>query len=459
MFIEAFEAKKLKKAFIFSLVGSLLTGLYSLSWGGWWYVFDFILVTVGIYLVYQLVINYKDIKGGFIKYLSSPAIKNSIVVGLVLFLGSLFFVSLFKGFSTFKIAFEGPLRVIALKNVAVTKLWPNVLTTVAEFNVVRLGAIISQMGGRLLFLIAIIGIILTIVKKNEEGKRDIKYAIFLIIWFIGTLYGFTKGIRFGILMVPAFAIAFGIAIGISYEYLSKWFSKELNVNKHLSNFIIILLFLVLLASPIRSAHRTALNEIPSMNDAWYESLTAIKDDGEDGIITSWWDFGHWFVAISERRVTFDGADQGERIHWVGKSLLIDNETEAVGILRMLNCGQEKAPHVLESFLDGDTVKAIDILNEIMVQDKEEAILTLKKQGLSDEAIADVLKVTHCEDLIPQYYIASEDMIGKAGVWGHFGSWDFKRAKMWQTVRKLDVVEGTRVLKEEFNLSDVEADNI
>ena len=107
-----------------------------------------------------------------------------------------------------------------------------------------------------------------------------------------------------------------------------------------------------------------------MNDAWYESLIGIKNDCEDGIITSWWDFGHWFVAVAERRVTFDGGNQGERIHWVGKSLITKNETTAIGLLRMLNCGQEEAPHILEKYLDDDTVKAIDILNKIIVEDDE-----------------------------------------------------------------------------------------
>ena len=182
------------------------------------------------------------------------------------------------------------------------------------------------------------------------------------------------------------------------------------------------------------------------------------EDSKDAITTSWWDFGHWFVAISERRVTFDGGDQGRRIHWVGKSLLTNDEDTAIGILRMLNCGQMLASDVLYNYTDNDTVKAIDILNQIILKDKDGATKILEKEGLLTKEINDVLEVTHCDDLIPQYYIASEDMIGKAGVWGHFGSWDFKKAKMWQTIRNLDVVKGTKILREEFSLSEEEADN-
>jgi hypothetical protein len=308
------------------------------------------------------------------------------------------------------------------------------------------------------------------------------HAALLTIWFIGTTYSFTKGIRFAILMVPAFAVAFGVGIGIIYQYFKELLNKELNIDKRISSVVLVVLVCLLLISPIRAAHNTAMNEIPSFNDAWYESLEEIKKDAEDGIgyITTWWDFGHWFVA-HDIRVTFDGGDQGERIHWVGKSLLTDDEDAAIGILRMLNCGQQEAPQILECYLsDGNwewtdrmagkgkcsqeidnsyTIKAIDVLNEIIVEDKEGAKEILKEEGLTDKEIKEVLAVTHCEDLLPQYYIASEDMVGKAGVWGHFGSWDFKRAKMWQTVRNLDVVEGTKVLREDFNLSEEEADNI
>jgi dolichyl-diphosphooligosaccharide--protein glycosyltransferase len=450
MFIEAFEAKDLKKTTIFALIGALFTGLYSASWGGWWYVFGFILATIVLYIGYHLIVH---------RRISEKEIKNSAFVGGIFFLASAIFVSLLSGFSTFISVFRGPLSVIAMKEVAITTLWPNVLTTVAEFNEVPLSAIISQMGGKFLFLLAVVGIILTMIRKDEHGKRDVKYAIFLTIWFIGTAYGFTKGLRFAILMVPAFAIAFGVCAGIVYQYLNKWISKELHIDKYITKTVLIILLLLLLISPLKAAANTAKGEIPSMNDAWYDSLIAIKNDAKDAITTSWWDFGHWFVTISERRVTFDGADQGERIHWVGKSLLTDDEDVSVGILRILNCGQEKAPHVLENYLDNDTVKAIDVLNQIILEDKTGAKKILEEEGLTANEIKEVLAVTHCEDLIPQYYIASEDMIGKAGVWGHFGSWDFKKAKMWQTVRNLDVVEGTRILREEFNLSEEEADNV
>jgi len=503
-FLEALEAKEVKKQLLYAVLSGFFVGLFSYAWGGWWYVFHFIIVTLFLYSGYLLVrmIKERDINSGHFKIV--------LVVGISFLVVSLLSVILFQSYNVFLDGLKSPLGVVNMKQVAVTTLWPNVLTTVAEFNTVPLSGITAQMGENLLFWIGLMGIVTLFINRKKLNKTsilylivsgiyyliilssenslnnpfsfmilisipviigfikilylkeyeiDIKLGILITIWFLGTAYGFTKGIRFGILMVPAFAIAFGVGVGVFYTFLCEWLSKGLNVNKYLANSIILLLFLLLLVSPIKSAHQVGVNDISLMNDAWYDSLIGIKDDSDDAIITSWWDFGHWFVAISERRVTFDGADQGERIHWVGKSLVTDNESVAVGLLRMLNCGQEKAPHVLEKYLNGDTVKAINVLNQIIVQNKEEASDTLKSNGLSREAITEVLNFTHCDDLIKQYYITSDDMIGKAGVWAHFGTWDFKRAKMWQTVRNLNSDEGTKILREEFNLSKVEADNI
>ncbi|MEA3515427.1 MAG: hypothetical protein U9R34_08160, partial [Nanoarchaeota archaeon] len=68
-------------------------------------------------------------------------------------------------------------------------------------------------------------------------------------------------------------------------------------------------------------------------------------------------------------------------------------------------------------------------------------------------------LTHCDDIIDQYYITSQDMVSKAGVWAHFGSWNFTKANMYNKVNKMTEREGTRVLVEEFNLSEKEADKI
>jgi len=511
LFLEAFETNDLKKKIALTTGAGFVTGLFAWVWSnGWSYIFNFVLGTIAIYIGYLIITNIVDLKKNIGKTINNTQIKGTLISLITYLAASSIFVSIFKGSRYFIAGFTRLIKFITLKEVGVKSLWPNVLTTVAEFNATELPAIISQMGGTFMFWLSLIGItlllfnrkkinpinityligsavyyIFMIMMKNnlnnpiifiivagipiivgllkvlylkEWEDIDIKLSILLTLWFLGTAFAFTRGLRFAILMVPAFALAFGIAVGIIYRYLTEIAIKELHIGKWVSKIVIILVLSLLLWSPIKDAKATALSEIPSMTDSWYESLTAIKDNSDDGIITSWWDFGHWFVTVAERRVTFDGADQGRRIHWVGKSLLTDNEDSNIGILRLLNCGQEEAPDVLDEYTQ-DTARTMDIIDEIIILEREDAKEILIKEGLELEEAEEVLEMTHCEDLIKQYYITSEDMIGKAAVWGHFGSWDFHKAKMWRTVRGKTYDEGTKILEEEFNLTAEKADQL
>ena len=123
VFIEAFESDNIKKKITLALTGGLLCGLFSITWTGWWYVFDIILVTIAIYLIYQLIINKNKIKEGLNRYLSIKRIKNTLILGVSFFFGSMVFVSLFRNFHSFMISFRGPLKVVTLKAVAVKSLW------------------------------------------------------------------------------------------------------------------------------------------------------------------------------------------------------------------------------------------------------------------------------------------------------------------------------------------------
>lgn len=452
-FIEAFYAKDFKKTTIYSLLGALSFFLYSKIWftahmtaiiGG----------SIALYIIIRSAIslyNKNSVKETYQK-LKFPAGK------AILFFAIAMIGNTLASFNNLYNVFSMLISFATRKEVAISTIWPNVMTTVAEFNTVPLGQIVSQMGGALLFMFALLGIILSIIKKDDEGKREILFALVMVLWFIATLYAFTKGMRFSILMVPAFAVAFGTGIGIVYEYLRDWLSKEIKVDKIIVSSVLGLLFLLMLVSPISKANNVALYEIPSYNDAWQDTLDNIKKDSSDGIgyVTTWWDFGHWFAA-NDVRTTFDGGDQGIRIHWVGKSMYTDNETVSLGVLRMLNCGQEKPSHLMEEFFDGDSYKAVTVLNKIIVKNRDDAYNTLKEEGLLESQINEMLKYTHCSDLLPQYFIASEDMVGKAGVWAHFGSWDFRKAKMWNMVHNKNYDSGVKILTEQFDLSEEEAD--
>ena len=403
-----------------------------------------------------------------------------------------------------------PIGFSKIKVVGTYSVWPNVFTTVAEQNPASLGHIVNSNGGKFLFFLSLIGILFTLTQKkikrvwflifsaawylvtlfltdnlimflilisfpiiirlgiaikNNEKGIDIKYAVLLIIWFAATIYASTKGIRFTLLLVPAFGVAFGICLGIIYRYASGFFAKGIHINENIAKIIIIFILCLLIIGPYKSAKATVKNEIPSMNDAWWNSLEKIKLESEpNAIINSWWDFGHWFKMIADRQVTFDGTSQGTpQAHWIGNTLLTNDEDTAIGILRMLDCsGYEGGTYAFDEIdkTINDVVKSVGILYEVVVLDKKEAKKALEKYNLPNTD--KILQYTHCEP--PEnYFITSEDMIGKSGVWSHFGSWDFNKALMYYTLRKKEYKDnkekGISFLIERFNLTENKAENI
>ena len=513
LFIESFYSKKLSIKVILAALAGLAVGLYAGTWTGWAHIF---LILMAAVVASAVIVFFKklreekfNLKKTIIEGKKNKNLLASLLGVAIFFISSGIFVSIYRNFLAFQLAAFRVTSFTDLKAVGVKSIWPNVLTTVAEFNTASFSTIISQLGGNLLFWIGLMGIIILLLNLKKMNLRnwlyfiaaglyyiiifgfteqlnnhltfitlvslpivlgiikvlyfkeeiDLFYPVLLSIWLLSTAYAFTKGVRFAMLSTAPFAIALGTFLGELYEKVSSWLNRAIRLNLSVSKIVILACLLILFITPLSNAKSIAINQIPLMNDAWYDSLMKIKNDSSDSIITSWWDFGHWFVALAERRVTFDGGDQGDRIHWVGKTLLTDNETEALGILKMLNCAQETAPHKLDEFTN-DSLKSINILYDIFQEpDRNKALKRYQDLGLTKEQAEVIIEYTHCEDLLPNYFITSEDMVGKAGVWGHFGSWDFEKAAMYYNTNKLPRNEAVEYLTVNFNLTEEEADKV
>ena len=164
-------------------------------------------------------------------------------------------------------------------------------------------------------------------------------------------------------------------------------------------------------------------------------------------------------------VTFEGTSQNtDQAHWMGKVLLTDDEDLATGILRMLDCsGYSGGTHAFDELteLAGDEIKAIDFMYEVMPENREKAEKILLNDFNKDQA-EKVLGFTHCKP--PEnYFITSEDMVGKSGVWAHFGSWDFDRALIYTTLKKSEYQDNpgksAEFLQQRFNYSQKDAENL
>ncbi len=539
LFIEAFTAKKLKWKISLAALAGLSTGVYSLSWGGWWWIFDLILAasagTIAAFLIYEIIRGLNkglSEKALIMNAIKLPASRKAMVTSAAYILSAGFFISIFTNLSTFITTPLASIGFRAIKTPVVDTASPNVLRTVAELNEGTVMQGISQIGNGI-FIAALAGIALIILraaiealkkeKDNDKMMRDVFYAAVLSLWFAVTLYSVTKGIRFTLMIVPTFSIAFGVLFGMAANYPAQWLSREFKINKfaltaaififlffafpgigiNFRNAYLMVLFLALASaaiyggyvlgknlktdraimmlaaflivsavsmpllanvrmfssSVVGTARGTVNNDIPLINDAWYNALASIKENSkEDAIITSWWDFGHHFKALADRPVTFDGTTQSSpEAHWVGRLFMTDNEREAIGILRMLDCGAYTGTDEI-SKVAGDSVKAVMLTKRIIMMKRDGAKAALISEGFTDEQAESVLKLTHCSP--PEaFVIASEDMIGKSGVWAHFGGWNYTKADIVKATRGMKRDEAASYMEEKFGITKEEANDI
>lgn len=506
VFMLAFDSKSRLNKIIFSTAAGLLLGLYSFAWSGYWHIFYFLLGTLGFYLAYLVISDFKAIKKSPLSFIKEQKYQDLIIIGVLFIISSGIGIALFTGMNEVISLPNKPIRISELKVASRSKsIWPNVYTTVAELNEASLAQIVSGVGGTLFFILALMGIILTLVDMENElmlslgyiifslvffailinaqetirlmpflmlmsipilagiimsviKKYNIEaqYAILIYMWFAATIYASTKGIRFILLIVPAFVVALSLFVGKASKILLDFVHRNLSISKSFSKVIVFIILCSILIQPVKSGYQTAKTYMPHVNDAWVFSLEKIKSESnQNAIVNSWWDFGHWFKYFTDRAVTFDGASQNQpQAHWIGKVLLTDDEEQAVNILRMLDCGANKAYEILAKE-NVDNLESINLIYKIISLDKETAKKELLKH-VSGEKADEIIRYTHC---IPpeDYFITSEDMVGKSGVWAHFGIWNFERARIYDYFRNKNHDNFSKSLESEFGYTKDEAE--
>jgi dolichyl-diphosphooligosaccharide--protein glycosyltransferase len=459
LFFEALDSKSFLRTYIFSAVAGLACALFYFYWGGWWFTLLLVIGTAAIYIVYYAVLRRMKKEKIFNRDVLREVLVPVIFIVPMMIFAALIGVAVGRNVGAVEadivksplapINFITGFKAAAQGNVIGEDyaLWPNVLRTVAELNQATLKQVIASPGSLTLgkltipfFWLGLLGILLLFLRFKEDPKYPF-YGAFLLIWLLSTLYAGVTGIRFMVLV--NIVVAFGIGSLVSYvagpavNLVMK--SSGESRKKLLKWVFIILLFFALIWVPMKNSRAIGESTTPIFDDAWYEAMQPIKDDPNPAIITSWWDYGHFFQAESEKTVTFDGGDQGLRIYWVGKSLSTSDEHETVDILKMLNCGEEEGYNRLRNYTN-DQIKATKLILSITREAKEDAAKTLKDAGLTDEETASVLEMTHCSDLYGMYFVTSADMVGKASVWGYFGNWNFDRAYFYYKLKNLPLPE-------------------
>ena len=254
-----------------------------------------------------------------------------------------------------------------------------------------------------------------------DNDKLLAVAIVLAAVFVAVPLA-TLDTIYGVLAFIAIA-----AIGLAATFAIKSTSadkKKIPIKKYV---LIIALVLALITPSIVGAYQTSENVVPGTSDPMWNAMAWIDEtQPEDTVITSWWDFGYLFEVAGDRQVTFDGGSQsGQRAFWLGKAMTTDNLELSAGIFRMLDTTGDRAVEKLVN-VTGDTGKSTDILIDILPMSKENAQKALtNKYDLSAKDAKEVISYTHPKNPRPVIFVASSDMLQKAGWWSYFGAWNFE----------------------------------
>jgi dolichyl-diphosphooligosaccharide--protein glycosyltransferase len=495
--VETFTATTRKRRWTYGALTTVFIGILAKTWLAWWLTYIFVITTAlavfGQDLLRQAWQAWQNTD------LSLDTLKDDVqwthpALALAIIIGGAITAGIARGFNAVFGLVGNVLSNLQLDAAVGGNLWPNVFTTVAELGDTNFSGIVSTLGSPVLFYLSMLGVLLlflpskiettmqrkvyygwfgasaavfampflfetavftsvfffalpiiagyTITIFEDNERVSIAFPIFLSVWIISLLVASVRGTRFVMILMPAYAIALGTLLGWAFKKTARyaWNADSRDTTYATSILAGIILIISLLIPLVTSVQGAAAGQrLPQMNDAWYNSLETIQNEStDDAIITSWWDFGHWFKQVADRPVTFDGATQNTpNAHWVGRALQTNDPDEAKSTLRMLHCGNRKGFNELRSYKHGSNTPEANLdtkqtLDEALTRNSQtQAVSYYENQGLTTEEAQSVANLTHCNP--PQnYFITSSDMVGKGSVWGHFGLWDFGRAYALQT---------------------------
>ncbi|MFH1621645.1 MAG: STT3 domain-containing protein [Candidatus Omnitrophota bacterium] len=446
-FLFVFKSHETIKKIIGLAVFSLSCLCYASIWQGWWYIFDLLMISGVVFVLNDYFAEEKD----------KTIFKSNILWLSLLFVSGILFVGLFNGRESCLSFITEPVKLVfALKEVPQDN-WPNVFLTVAELKKVSPYIIALELGGLFIFFVTIAGSIYLVLFKKIIRDKDLGIGFFCLFIWLGSLYYVSlTAVRLALLLIVPLGLMFGIVFDKIISYIFKFSLKFSRKNHFLTLGCLIVAIYLFVSFYVARSIKMVSFRFPMMNDAWYSTLTFIKNDSDkDAIINSWWDYGHWFKAIAQRRVIFDGKTQNSPVaFWMAKVITTDDEAEAVGILRMLDISKNKAFDLLESYNFNHT-KIINILEDIIKLSENEARVYLE-EFLEKEKVDKIVSLLFSNNMPEACFIASYDMLGKMSSISHIGNWDFKKGDIWTKKSNMKPAELAEYLVKEYDYTKEDA---
>ncbi len=301
--------------------------------------------------------------------------------------------------------------------------WPDAFALIKELKQTSLINFVQYSGGILYFLLSFFGFgyFLYAKRKNLEIKYLYLFCGFAV-FFIMSL----RAIRLLPYFIPFFSITLGIATSIIltlfFNKISPFLQKE---KKSIQFFVLAILFItffVAFAYPLSTQILERSKLMPIMDDAIYNSAIFIKENStENAIISTWWDRGTFYKALTEREVHLHSQPHMPRTYWLATLYTTDNEIQAKNILSMLNCEGEgnilSKPEVIKATKEFLTY-ANEGAGQISMQSLNETIL--------EDTLLFINSTIQCERATAEtYVIVIDDMMPRFSGVQYFAAWDYE----------------------------------
>jgi len=395
-------------------------GLFCFTWTHWWFVLFLIL----IYEAFSLICLWS--LRVFLKEDVRAQLKQHILSILFFIFFGAFWILVLAGHKPLEELYRQTRLALILNKPLMSSVWPNVYSTVGELRRMRFIEIAQSIGNPWIFFASVISLFVLLVRslfKEEYAGFKREGVIILVFWFVAMAFASTRGVRFFVFLL----LPLGIALGWGMSELFEYARSRRNV------WIVTLTVAAVAALGIffvGKANGTARSTYPLIDDSWYKILNMIREKTpENTILNSWWDFGDWFKVVARRRVIFDGQSQyTPQAYWMAKSILSNDEEQAVAILRMLNNGGNRAFEIINQHVK-DELRSVLLLESVLNARPDDARSALLEH-LPVLAADEVMRLLFYKPA-RACFIVDNTMIPKMPAISYLGNWDFSKVYIVQ----------------------------
>lgn len=434
-------------------MAAVVTGIYSSFWSVWWFIF-YLLVPVIFFMKLSSVFS-ND------KPALPDGLKKTIFFTGVYLVVTYISVFFFSGIEAVKLSLSDPFMCFSLReNATLGGFWPAVSSNISELRKGDINLIFGNIGGIIVALSVLFSLFVFYVLKRNAAQSSARRFLFLVLslWLFVMFFLTFFASRFIIFLVVPVGFLFGACLDFMKEFAESLKKKSGFLNRLDSKVCAVLLNSLFLSIPLRPLAGYSEPKVPSLiNDSLWEVMLKVKDiTPENAIINANWQYGDWIMSIGERRTLICPAYQHSPVnYWILRVLISVDEKEAVGILRMLNSGGNRAFDELVKIMGDDKFSAIRILNQLILLNESAGRNLLAKYTLDNSAIDSVLKYMYKPYPDAYMFIHSELLDVVKNVW-MTGSWDFDKLDLYQKFNSVDKDGFLRHAKEKLGYSDEQA---